>query len=75
MNQKKLRQSKRLLYQQALIAHDGKIKPCGNSTDWNDCFTLYKDRLYFWYNTTDDSTHVINTQMRVEGSESASDQA
>jgi hypothetical protein len=63
MDQKLLRKSKKKLYQEAFIAHEGHIKPCGASADWEACYTLHNDRLYFWYNTSDDSTHVINTEL------------
>jgi hypothetical protein len=67
MDKKNLRKTKKLLYQQALIAHDGKIKPCGKKNNWEQCFTLYKDHLYFWYNTNDDSTHVLDKKIQNEG--------
>ena len=36
-----------------------KIYPCGESADLSECFTEYDDTLYLWFNTEDDSTHVI----------------
>ena len=46
------------LLQRAIEAHE-KIFPCGNSTSLNDCFTTAENRLYFWFNTEDKSTHIM----------------
>ena len=35
------------------------IYPCGNKTRLEDCFTMNGDQLLFWFNTEDQSTHLI----------------
>jgi hypothetical protein len=37
--------------------HD--IYPCGRKQSLGDCFTRYNDRLIFWFNTPDNSTHAL----------------
>jgi hypothetical protein len=37
--------------------HD--IYPCGRKQSFGDCFTLCNDRLIFWFNTQDNSSHVL----------------
>ena len=46
------------LLQSALERHE-KIFPCGETQLLDDCFTLSEDKLLFWFNTEDDSTHVV----------------
>jgi hypothetical protein len=36
-----------------------KIFPCGNKVSFEECFTRNGDQLLFWFNTEDQSTHVI----------------
>jgi hypothetical protein len=36
----------------------GTIYPCGGSGGWDKCFTRYKGRVVFWFNTEDNSTHI-----------------
>jgi|GEM_PF-978371 len=40
-----------------------KIRPCGRRRKLDECFTVEDDRLCFWFNTEDQSTHVLHTQM------------
>jgi hypothetical protein len=35
------------------------IKPCGKRTDFKDCMTTEKGVPVLWFNTPDDSTHVV----------------
>jgi hypothetical protein len=35
------------------------IYPCGNKKTLEDCFTMNGDQLLFWFNTEDQSTHII----------------
>ena len=35
------------------------IYPCASKTTLSECFTLDKERLVFWFNTPDNSTHVM----------------
>ncbi len=46
------------LIQRAVDEHE-KIFPCGNAAALNDCFTTAEDQLFFWFNTEDNSTHLI----------------
>ena len=46
------------MIRQALQKYE-RIYPCGNSGDFSECFTQMDDRLLFWFNTEDDSTHLI----------------
>ncbi len=35
------------------------IYPCGTKRSLNECFTSYDDRILFWFNTSDSSTHLL----------------
>ncbi|MDO5575454.1 MAG: hypothetical protein Q4F84_00120 [Fibrobacter sp.] len=41
-----------------------KIYPCAQNTDFEPCFTSDDTHVYFWYNTEDNSTHVVNERIR-----------
>ena len=50
-NQKKL-------IAKALKRHPGKIlKYCGSKTNWEDCFTIFENKLIFWYNLESGATY------------------
>lgn len=36
-----------------------KIYPCGKKTEIGECFTEIGNRLLFWFNTEDQSTHLM----------------
>jgi hypothetical protein len=36
-----------------------KIMPCPTRDDFNECFTVEGNHIYFWFNTADQSTHVL----------------
>ncbi len=36
-----------------------KILPCGQKRNLDECFTLEKGRVLFWFNTEDKSTHLV----------------
>jgi hypothetical protein len=40
-----------------------KIYPCAHKVHFEDCFTRYENQIFFWYNTEDQSTHVLTAQM------------
>ena len=40
-----------------------RIFPCASRGNLNECFTLEGSRLYFWFNTEDDSTHVMYAEV------------
>lgn len=46
------------MIEQALQQHSI-IFPCGDRNDFTECFTQCNDHLVFWYNTADNSTHVM----------------
>lgn len=35
------------------------ITPCGSKKSFDECFTEYEDKLFFWFDTEDDSTHIL----------------
>ncbi|HLV32436.1 MAG TPA: hypothetical protein VKY57_12770 [Chitinispirillaceae bacterium] len=43
-----------------------KIYPCAQKTDFEECFTTDNNQVYFWYNTEDHSTHVLNAKITKE---------
>lgn len=43
---------------QALGKHE-KIFPCAHKESMTDCFTVIGNQLYLWFNTEDNSTHVV----------------
>jgi hypothetical protein len=53
------------LIQQAIDKHE-KIYPCGSVTQLGDCFTMTGDKLFFWYNTEDDSTHLLMEEVMTD---------
>ena len=46
------------LIRQALKLHK-KIYPCGTKATLAECFTLERDKVLFWYDTEDRSTHLV----------------
>ena len=36
-----------------------KILPCGRRRSLKQCFTVEKDKVFFWFNTEDESTHLM----------------
>ena len=50
------------LIQRAIHKHK-KIFPCARRNSFAACFTREKDRLLFWYNTKDRSTHVVSAKI------------
>ena len=53
------------LLKKALEAHE-KIYPCGETSLLEDCFTKAGEKHYFWFNTEDDSTHVVEHTVKQE---------
>ncbi len=39
--------------------HYSVIFPCGDKVSFDECFTSNGDQLLFWFNTEDQSTHVM----------------
>lgn len=50
---------KRNLIHQALMLH-GNISPCGSRAALDDCFTEDFGQIMFWFNTCDNSTHMVS---------------
>jgi|GEM_PF-1625592 hypothetical protein len=46
------------LMKRAAAIHD-RIFPCASQHGFDQCFTREEGKLYFWYNTGDDSTHLL----------------
>lgn len=49
---------KQKLIERALSEYE-QIFPCGSATLFDDCFTTTADKLLFWFNTKDESTHLL----------------
>ncbi len=56
-------QRKRLLIDFAMQQYE-EIFPCANREKLDDCFTDDEGRLFFWFNTRDESTHVLSVAKR-----------
>jgi transposase len=41
-----------------------KIYPCAHKGNIDECFTRDEGRLMLWFNTEDQSTHVVTTGVR-----------
>lgn len=54
----KMSELQKKLIQRAIEQYNH-IYPCSNRTDLSDCFTVYGGKTVFWFNTEDDSTHVL----------------
>jgi hypothetical protein len=39
------------------------IRPCGAKDSWGECFTTEGTTVVFWFNTPDDSTHVLTAKV------------
>jgi hypothetical protein len=50
------------LIRQAHEKHN-QIFPCPTKWGLEHCFTRDKDKVYFWYNTKDQSTHVVSADI------------
>lgn len=40
------------------------IYPCSKATDFEESFTVTGNKLIFWFNTDDRSTHVVSSQIK-----------
>jgi len=50
------------LIQKAIEKHE-RIRPCADKSEFRECFSVFGNKLIFWYNTEDDSTHVLMEEM------------
>jgi len=39
------------------------IYPCSSKKNLGECFTLEEDRIVFWFNTADATTHVLTQEL------------
>jgi hypothetical protein len=53
-----LAERKHQMIRQALDEHR-EIFPCGGRVGLGECFTIHREKVLFWFNTRDDSTHVL----------------
>jgi hypothetical protein len=54
------------LIEQAIQRHR-KIYPCANRRDFTECFTVTGNRVFFWFNTEDQSTHLVVAEVQGVG--------
>ena len=57
-----LTENHKVLIKDARKKH-GKIYPCGSKKSFGDCFTVQDNKLYFWFDTPDRSTHVLEKEV------------
>ena len=50
------------LFRKAILQHRA-IMPCGNKTRFVDCFTIEKNKLYFWFNITSGTTKMLSAKI------------
>ena len=43
-----------------------KIYPVGGRETFNGCFTKYGEKLFLWFDTEDQSTHVVTDELLVK---------
>ena len=43
------------------------VKPVPSARDFTGCFTTDNEKLYFWFNTKDNSTHVLSAPLFGQG--------
>lgn len=55
-----MEQLKYRIIEKAIRKHK-QIFPCGGRRELSDCFTIEGQQIFFWYNTSDRSTHLIKT--------------
>jgi hypothetical protein len=53
-----MEQIKQTLIEKAIDIY-GVIKPCGQKKSIDDCFTVYSNRILFWFNDIDNSTKML----------------
>lgn len=52
---------KEALMYKAWVEH-GDIEPCSSKVSLMDCFTIEGKALLFWFNTSDNSTHLLKEE-------------
>jgi len=60
----KLDKLKKSLIEQAEDQYD-KINFVNNKKNWDDCFTIEDGKIMFWFNTEDNSTHVLRADLPI----------
>jgi hypothetical protein len=56
----------RKLLLKALLKYQ-KIYPCGNKKNFSECFTTFGNNILFWFNTEDQSTHLLSEPLEIKG--------
>lgn len=57
----KLNDVEKRLIRQAIERYR-RIRPCSDRKSFAECFTSSRDTTVFWFNTEDDSTHILTAQ-------------
>ncbi|MDD5673469.1 MAG: hypothetical protein PHC61_04860 [Chitinivibrionales bacterium] len=53
---------KRKMIQQAQKQYRS-IWPCNDRNDFSESFTVEDEKVFFWFNTEDESTHVLTADL------------
>lgn len=53
---------KEKLFNEAIEKHTI-IEPCPKCGSWQNSFTIINQKLFFWFNTEDHSTHVVSCEL------------
>lgn len=56
------REAQQRLYERALIEHE-RIFPCSRTGKFSDCYTLVENKVFFWFNTEDQTTHLVAEEL------------
>jgi hypothetical protein len=40
------------------------IRPCAHKAELNECFTVEDNTVLFWFNTEDESTHMVAAELK-----------
>ncbi len=41
-----------------------KILPCSGKNSFRECFTTFDNKLCFWFNTGDNNTHMLTSELK-----------
>ncbi len=40
-----------------------KVYPCASVSNFSECFSVFNNKIYFWFNTEDGNTHVLDSNI------------
>jgi hypothetical protein len=40
-----------------------KVYPCASVKNFSECYSIYNNKIYFWFNTEDGNTHVLDVNI------------